>query len=695
MAAPTLWKIQFSEPLKLKPKISLEEFCRNFNTGIQEYEYRFIGENNQLWFFDHLQRSERFIMDFNLDTEGNLTGFNKVSSVDYLVTLILFSNNKSEHKKLFLEKILGNNLTEANVITSITRAIDALECDNKKKNLVFLELGILRITQNNLIEQFIQYLTLNKINQINQHNVTFDFLRKGLCNGFSICYSLMANTGKLAWWQECLKLIAAWDGELESLNKETTLCGADGATKLKLGEVFQKTLEAVYYNQNNRIEEKYKDNEGNSPNILNPHVSKQQPVFGKSFDIYRTFNEIELSETLADLKKLLEFFATKSFRYICKIQNPKHGCSIGIDESGLYFYDPNNGFFNSSDQKSITTNILYALGNGIAIRIIPLQEDLSLVKDEIIKFQELNNRNLENLSTDVLLMLETFDSFTPENIILFLNAAFNDIAIQDKVAEFIVSKSFNDSKQFGLKVLNVLVPTSLDKILDLARVNSKIKANLVNALAQIDNENNSYFESLIKTRPDIISELFSLAKADANFTDVLKNALLIKNSDNKTNLQIALLENPECILKMLEFVGSIKELINELGNALFSHAKLNNINILHLIVGNSENNEVFEKLLSLAEQEPQSHFTDNFKKAFVEMTENKKFLSSTYSFICSLSISTQNRVHNLMLGIVKDKEAPKEVDRKAIEALNSIGLFKAFKPLEERVVERSELRMLR
>src|SRR5262249_20278417 len=69
------------------------------------------------------------------------------------------------------------------------------------------------------------------------------------CYGISLTHAAMRVTGKLAWWEDALDKMLAWDGRADSLEQEYILMDADENKPITLKAIFERMTHYIVFNQ--------------------------------------------------------------------------------------------------------------------------------------------------------------------------------------------------------------------------------------------------------------------------------------------------------------------------------------------------------------------------------------------------------------------------------------------------------------
>lgn len=156
----------------------------------------------------------------------------------------------------------------------------------------------------------------------------------GHCYGYSLCYSIMALTGKLAWWVDAINKAGAWNGDVRSLKSPTYLNQAINPHET-LDFLFQRLINYVVFHQGEAsAREIFKGI--NQKDMLKP----EKPYFENQGNKTRYCKNMMGYFTEEDLDLIITSSSLEN--KIVLIGSLDHCCAIRYADNQWHFFNPNH-----------------------------------------------------------------------------------------------------------------------------------------------------------------------------------------------------------------------------------------------------------------------------------------------------------------------------------------------------------------
>lgn len=199
-------------------------------------------------------------------------------------------------------------------------------------------------------------------------------IREGNCFAYSVCYSSMALSKRLGWWESAITKIGAWDGEELSLNKSTYLKQALNPYET-LDFLFQRIIDYVIFHQPMDAA-KLIFKGMNQINFLQPGT--------QYFELNETGNTIKQCQNMIGYftQEDLDLLLTPSLlQYdIALIGSRDHSCVIRYARNQWHFFDSNHSCAKAvmyKNKSEFIKRIFFELRGGLEIYFASLNKDAS------------------------------------------------------------------------------------------------------------------------------------------------------------------------------------------------------------------------------------------------------------------------------------------------------------------------------
>ena len=349
-------------------------------------------------------------------------------------------------------------------------------------------------------------------------------LAGGHCFGYSLCYSSMAISNKLGWWESAISKVATWNGDPLALNQATHLKQASNPHET-LDFLFQRIINYILFHQaTDEVTEIFKDIEQKS--LLQP---------GKPyFELDNKNNKIKHCKNMMGYftEEDLNFIITSSLlqNNIALIGSLNHSCAMRYVQNQWHFFDSNHSCARATVYKTKSAfikRILSTLGNTLDICFASSEQRGRL---DFTNYYTL----LEN-KTEQLLQKNSFNFFLTNGndyLPILLKQAQNNPNIRKEILSSLVAK--HNNKQTGLQNMIDFSPENLKKLITLFSQNlidfDKFIIHLPPAI-EIDSAETS--------RPIRLIQLFIELKGVLNNKFISRNnlgvLLSIRNELNKSS----------------------------------------------------------------------------------------------------------------------------------------------------------------
>lgn len=193
-------------------------------------------------------------------------------------------------------------------------------------------------------------------------------LKKGTGFGMALCHGAMRIAGKLAWWESALNSLIDWDGQLDSLNNEVLLPGANENKPLQLHVLFERIINAIFFNQLLLDEKMVFENIANQIKLIEPggdflvlNENNEKLTIQEMYKMVGSFSEEMLIKSLDN-----PLFLKAIEHNICLIASQTQTCELSYASGQWFFYDPIEPLvFNHC--KDLVDHIFAKLKNPLAI----------------------------------------------------------------------------------------------------------------------------------------------------------------------------------------------------------------------------------------------------------------------------------------------------------------------------------------
>ena len=264
-----------------------------------------------------------------------------------------------------------------------------------------------RLNQRNILAKLRSYLQ-----QMERNERFVEDFQKGYCGGISSLWlycKWLSTQPKVSdnprddylWFDKTIRSIAAWDGKISSLVSEDseTILGADYVPPsvanfdrfIALIQLFQYPymyLSAVQGDLHHILEDTYQTTQEGEQQFIPRHLKKE-------FSISSLLN-------LEQLKQLLQEDIIHKYRMVCVVAY-NHLTAIFRDDSGYYYFDPNNRFgevFTDSTDK--LAEFMFRANNYVPDKSFPITLKMFSMNDVVaMQYPEVVDV-LNRLSPDII-----------------------------------------------------------------------------------------------------------------------------------------------------------------------------------------------------------------------------------------------------------------------------------------------------